>query len=55
MQEEWRDLCEMPHKALIDAMLCPHTVSAQIRAQQATSNDLGRGAHMAAAANPAVI
>lgn len=49
-QEEWRDLCEMPHKALIDAMLCSHTVSAQIRAQQATSNDLGQVAHMAASA-----
>lgn len=40
----------MPHKALIDVMLCSHTVSAQIRAQHATSNDLGQGAHMAAAA-----
>lgn len=40
----------MPHKALIDAMLWSHTVIAQIRAQQATSNDLGQDAHMAAAA-----
>lgn len=30
----------MPHKVLIDALLCSHTENAQIRAQQVASNDL---------------
>lgn len=42
MKVDRRDLCEMPHKVLIDVLLCSHTVHAQIRAQQAASNDLAQ-------------
>lgn len=50
MKVERQDLCEMPHKVLINPLLCSHTVSAQIRAQQASSNDLDQDSHMAATA-----
>lgn len=35
----------MPHKVLINVLLCSHTVNAQIRAQQAFSNDMAQNTH----------
>lgn len=42
---DFDDPVEMPHKVLINVLLCSHTVNAQIRAQQAFSNDMDPNTH----------